>query len=165
MRSLLKKILALFRTSPRLAAFCGLSVMTFLFGFTLFSFTYLLPGTETAKAENIKNQKSVQDSKHILELHIANNGMTYIQGARVVSISGVTITLAMAWNNVTLEWAVHTDESYAGKRHFGTRFLDHAGKYISISDIHVGDIVTVSGDLDTHVNGLAVKADTVRFSH
>ena len=156
----LKRKFPIFKTDPKLAKFFSASLAVFVFGFLLFSFTYLLPDTKIARAEGTK---SSVPNKSILEVHLANNGMVYLRGAKVESISGTTLTVSTSWNAVKMLWTVRTDESYYGKRHFGTNFLDSKGKTFALADLRQGNVVNISGTLDpTHATP-TVKADAVRI--
>ncbi|HEY4505217.1 MAG TPA: hypothetical protein VJG67_00800 [Candidatus Paceibacterota bacterium] len=156
----------IFRSNPRLAGFLGVSVSTFIVGLLFFTVTYLLPGAETVKAEE-PNPASlvskVSNSKSILEVHIASNGMVFLQGGLVESVSGTTIVVGTSWEATKMSWIIHTDASDYGKRHFGTIFLDSKGKKVAITDIRVGDVITVSGTLKPSSSGMILKAEVVRI--
>ncbi len=163
MMTKIRKKFPLFLTNPRLAGFFATSLAVFIFSFLLFAFTYLVPAVETVKAEGAKVSPS--GSTVILEVHIANNGMVFLQGARVLSVSGPIFTVATSWNKIQLKWTVQTNESYYGPRHFGTDFLDTKGNILSIADIHEGSIVTVNGMLEASYAEPTVKADVIRILH
>ncbi len=148
------------KLSNFLKYFYSASVATFIFGSFLFAFTYLLPGAEVAKALDSKWTPPV--GKFIQGVNIANSGMIYIQGAKVLSVSGNQIVVSVSWNVVKMQWTVNTNESYYNKRHFGTGFLDSKGNRVFITDIHAGDIISVSGVLDTNFADPTIKADFVR---
>src|SRR3989344_995672 len=118
LHTLSKKFSSLFNESPRLAIFSSISLGVFIAGFLFFSFRYLLPNTQVAIAQEgkIENQRGKQEEsakisqtgktqtrKPILEVHIANTGMAYIQGAKVLSVSGSTIVVETVWNAVKLQ--------------------------------------------------------------
>lgn len=161
MMVLLRKKIPLLQTNPYLGIFFGVSVIAFILGFLLFAFTYLLPSINIVKAEGLT--WTPPSGKSILEVHIANNGMVYLQGANIESISGTTIVASTSWNNTKLKWTIYTNGSDYGKRHFGTSFYDSKGASITISDLHVGDIISVNGILDVNYMELVVKADVIRI--
>ena len=145
-----------------LRTFFGFSLTVFSLGLILFCFTYLLPPTPVVRAE-VLHTASVSVSGPVQEVHIANNGMVYLQGARVQSVSGTTIVVSTSWNNVNLSWIINTNGSYYGARHFGTSVLDSKGNQLTVTDVSVGNIITVSGVLDVDSTLLTVKADVVRI--
>ena len=175
-----RKFSSLFKTNPRLAIFSSVSLLIFIFGVTLFSFKYLLPDTQIAIAEankqnsqtvkqiesaKISTDKKIKVHKPIIDVHIATTGMTYIQGAEVVSITGPTIVVSTIWNTLILQWTIHTNESYYGTRHFGTNFFNRKGERVSLLDIHVGDSITISGDLEANMTTPTIMANTIRTSY
>ncbi|MDO8594926.1 MAG: hypothetical protein Q7R93_05475 [bacterium] len=151
----------LFKTNPCLAAIFSLSLATFVVGGLLFTVTSLVTGTEIAKAE--EPEWSPPTGNFILGVHIANDGTVLLQGATVESISGTTITVSTSWNATKLVWAIHTNESYFGKRHFGTNFLDPRGARKAITDLHKGDVVRVGGTFDVQYAEPTVNADSIRL--
>jgi hypothetical protein len=161
MQATLYKNFLKIKSKLSLRGFFEVSSLVFIFGVLFFSFTYLVPETGVVKAEVIEN--ALQNKSPILEVHIANNGMVYLQGARVVSVVGTTVTVSTSWKNTDLNWTVITNESYYGKRHFGTEFYDSKGKSISVSGIKVGNSVVVSGDLDSKSKELKVLAKVIRL--
>ncbi len=90
----------------------------------------------------------------IREVHIANTGLTLLRGARVLSISGSTIEVGMTWGSSDFTWSVQT--------HFGTKFLNAAGEKESVTNIHIGDVVTVTGKIVEGGMRSVVSADIVR---
>ena len=49
----LRKKFPVFKSNPRLATFFSISIATFILGFIFFAFTYILPGVEIVKAEEV----------------------------------------------------------------------------------------------------------------
>jgi len=158
----LKKKIPLFESNPRLATFSSISVAVFVLGFVLFSFVYSFSDTKIVKAENVVWTPPV--GKSIMEVHLANNGLVYIQGARIESISGTIIEISTSWNTVKLKWTIYTNGSSYGKRRFGTSFLDSNGKELTIKDLRVGGIISVNGVFDLTQAGPTVKAEVIRIS-
>lgn len=160
MESLRKKFPVINR-NPFLATFFGVSVVVFVIGFVLFSVVYLFSGTEKVIAE-VLNGVPKESRKYIVDVHIANSGMVYLQGARVESVSGSRLVVSTAWNSTRLEWVVNTNGSDYGKRHFGTQFSDRKGNKLTIADIGVGSVISVNGFFEASDGGLTLKADFVR---
>ena len=93
-------------------------------------------GAEAAAAAS-----SVPEAKHapILEMHIANNGLVLLEGARVISLSGARIRVEMKWSSGTFAWVAQTNSK--------TKFFASNGERSALSDIRVGDTLTVTGML------------------
>lgn len=89
-----------------------------------------------------------------LELHIANNGLVYIQGARVRSASRSLMVVAMEWKSAPLQWVIRTNED--------TKFISANGEFGVFSDIAPGDFVNISGHLTGTSPEFSVQAEIVR---
>jgi hypothetical protein len=72
-------------------------------------------------------------------VHIANDGLTYVQGASVASIGNGTISIALAWGGATFNWTVTTNSN--------TKFYSKSGEKGTIEGIQVGDYIDVTGAL------------------
>jgi|GEM_PF-5457804 len=103
--------------------------------------------------------------KSILEIHVANNGMTYLRGAKVISVQGSTLNVETAWNSVAFDWIIQTNGVTYDTRHFGTRILDASGNELDISRVQVGDVVLISGQLDVNSKIPTINADVVRIAN
>lgn len=99
---------------------------------------------------SITDQKQPQ-----LELHIANNGLVYMQGARVISISRTTLVVASEWDAGAFRWSVETD----GK----TRVVLADGEKGDFSDVRVGAYVNINGLLVPSTFGQAMQAESIRL--
>jgi hypothetical protein len=169
MMTYLRKKFPFLQDSPRMATFFGVSSTVFIVAF-LFSFiSYLSGGVEFAKADAKEEKTSaaltstVESNKTpILEVHIANNGMVYLQGARIEAINDKVIIVSTSWNDTKLNWTIYTNESYFESHHFGTDFLDSKGAHITINEMRVGDIVSVNGTLNPGSGDIGIKASVVR---
>jgi hypothetical protein len=165
MMNVLRKKFPFFQSNPRLAVFFGISSSVFIIGFILFILVSLLSSTEIAMGQDIQ-PVSVRNKKDpILEVHMANNGMAFLQGVLVEYVSSTKIIVSTAWGSTKIQWILNTNESYYSGRHFGTSFLDSKGNNISARDIKVGDIITASGMLDSKATELTLKADVIRRSY
>jgi|GEM_PF-5055729 hypothetical protein len=90
----------------------------------------------------------------VLEMHIANDGLVFLQGARVDSINGTTIQVETDFPGGNFVWMVQTNS--------GTQFPTPTASNTALSDVHVGDIVDVTGMLAGGSGQLAVNAQFVR---
>src|SRR3989344_9568304 len=88
------------------------------------------------------------------ELHIANNGLVLLRGARVLDISGDSMRVAIPWSSGMLSWTVNIE----GR----TQFLTADGEKGARADIQTGDTVTVSGMLDAGGTNPSIVAQYVR---
>ncbi|HAO64686.1 TPA: hypothetical protein DCQ44_01760 [Candidatus Taylorbacteria bacterium] len=87
-------------------------------------------------------------------INIANNGLTYIQGARVTEITGNTIKTSMSLNSNTFDWVIETSGA--------TKLINHLGQKQTISDIKVGDYLMVTGKLLESKGSYIINAEFVR---
>ena len=90
----------------------------------------------------------------MLEIHIANNGLVLLRGARVMSISGSTVHVEMTWGVSHFTWIVQTSSN--------THILTPQGESTTLADIHIGDSVTVTGMLSAHTTESTIDAEFVR---
>ena len=166
------EIHSLLNARPYLKTLLSVSFSVFAIGILSLSFSLVPPRVEVAQAQGLEtDQVTLQPARvsqvkkaPIFEIHVANNGMVYIQGAHVESVSGTNIKISTSWNTVKMSWTIRTNETYYGPRHFGTSFLDQKGSRLAIGDIQVGDVVAVNGMFEAGQSELVVKADTVRVT-
>ena len=97
---------------------------------------------------------AAQSAEVMREVHIANNGLMLLRGARVTSVSGNTIRVTLSWGSSDFTWVLLTDS--------GTTFLTASGEKQALSDIRVGDIVTATGTLNESGSSSVISADFVR---
>lgn len=90
----------------------------------------------------------------MLEVHIANNGLVLLRGARVVSISSNNIRVATTWESTAVQWTLKTNSN--------TKFYNSKGETQTIGDIKMGSIVSASGHLSGSGDALAIEARSVR---
>jgi hypothetical protein len=98
-----------------------------------------------------------------LEIHIANNGLVLLRSATVEAVDGNTVTLSTSWGAEHMHWTVRTNGSDYEVHHYGTQFLDSAGRPSTVADLHVGGLVTVTGMLDQNASDPTIAANTVRM--
>lgn len=88
------------------------------------------------------------------EVHIANNGLVLLRGARVISIADGTIHVGVTLGSSRFLWAVKIDNY--------SKFLTPDGQAESLSDIKTGGILTVTGRLSAGGPEPTIGADFVR---
>ncbi|HEY5383430.1 MAG TPA: hypothetical protein VIJ88_02665 [Candidatus Paceibacterota bacterium] len=139
------------------------SIVFFVFSLSIFLFS-LPPHKAAAKGTAAASVPAVAAGVPLfpLEMHIANNGLTLLRSARVVTVNGTTITVSTAWGSTNFKWIVLTNASNYETRHFGTRFLNRDGQDIVSQGVSVGDYVTITGMLDTAAQEPTLDADSVR---
>lgn len=108
----------------------------------------------SAHAAEAASLSAVPAKPVMLEVHIANNGLVLLRGARVISISYSTIRVGMAWGASSFTWRLDTDSN--------TRFLTPRGEKATFADIQVGDTLTVTGLLTKSGTEPTIDAETVR---
>ncbi len=74
-----------------------------------------------------------------LEMHVANDGLVFLRGVRVVSISGNDIHVAMSYQTATFLWLIRVDAS--------TKFFTSQGEKGTSADMQIGQQITVTGML------------------
>ncbi len=89
-----------------------------------------------------------------VEIHIANNGLVLLRGARVTSVSGNTIYVATKSGSVDFVWIVQTGSA--------TKLLTSKGEKQTLADIQPGDYVKVTGTLLESGARSRIDADFVR---
>lgn len=72
---------------------------------------------------------------------IASDGLVHLRDARVVSISGNAIEVSVSFDGDDFAWIADTSAA--------TKFPDGSGRNQSISAIRSGDIVDVTGELQS----------------
>lgn len=90
----------------------------------------------------------------VREVHIANNGLVLLRGARVVSISGRLLQVAIAWNSTDFIWLVQTSAA--------TKFLTPDSAEQPLDSLHVGDVVSITGTLSPRGAWPTIDAKFVR---
>ncbi len=108
--------------------------------------TVYLSGNATAPSTTAENTTQ--------EVHIANNGLVLLRDARVLSLSGNTVEVGMTWGSSEFTWSIRTD--------FSTKFFDPQGEKMRVTNIHIGDIITVTGNITQSGARPIIDADIVR---
>ncbi len=112
------------------------------------------PPVQAAAVTPVVKEEPSSESAPDLELHIANNGLVYLEGARVVSVSNSEIDVKTAWGSSEFHWTINIDN--------GTRFILKNGERGTIQNIEVGDHVSISGPLEGNTPQLTISAESVR---
>lgn len=89
-----------------------------------------------------------------LEVHIYDNGSVLVHGARVEQVAGSTIYTKVYWGLAFLRLTVRTSEK--------TQFLKKSGSEMKMSEIKVGDFVTIEGDFFSGNTSLDVNAKKIK---
>ena len=129
-----------------------------------FSILAFPSGAQTAEASALKEQHDRANAGiksdlpvsagTLLEMHIANDGLVFMRGARVTSVSGKSIVVAIAWGSMGTSWTVHTNDA--------TYFATRGGEKITLSKINVGDSITITGKLNQGASQPTIEAVAVR---
>jgi len=90
----------------------------------------------------------------VVDVHIGKEGKAMITGAKVVSVTAPVINVAVTWGSFVMNWAVKTDANTQIVRRF-------SGK-ADLSEVGVGDFLSVSGMLDTTAATPTILAKTIR---
>jgi hypothetical protein len=93
----------------------------------------------------------------MLEVHIANNGAVLLRDARVVSIDGDNLRVAMSWEVADFIWLVQTSPT------LNTSFLRVKGEKGALIDIRVGDFITITGKLVSSGGEPTITAQIIRM--
>jgi hypothetical protein len=89
-----------------------------------------------------------------LEVHIYDNGSVLIHGARVEQVAGSTIYTKVYWGLAFLRLTIRTTDK--------TVFVKKNGSETRISDIKVGDFITIEGDFYSGTSSLDVTARKIK---
>ncbi len=89
-----------------------------------------------------------------LEVHIYDNGSVLIHGARVEQVAGSTIYTKVYWGLAFLRLTIRTSDK--------TTFVKKNGSETKISDIKVGDFITIEGDFYSGTSSLDVTARKIK---
>lgn len=111
-------------------------------------------------AKNDSNKDKTEDRSTLpvsskVSIDINNSGRTSVTGAKVTSVSGDTFVANTTWGSASLTFTVKVSSS--------TSIKDAKGKNnMPLSNIVVGDVVNVSGSLNTGASGLTVDASQIK---
>lgn len=154
-------VLADMMRANRLAALLFAGGVFFVFSFSAFLFS-LPSNSVSAEGPAVPALATTVSGVRPLEIHIADNGLVLMRSARVVAVSGTTILVSTTWGLADFRWVVRTNATSYETHNFGTRFLSRDGTKLSYMDIHEGDLVTITGALDSTASEPTLNADSVR---
>lgn len=89
-----------------------------------------------------------------LEVHIYDNGSVLVHGARIEQIAGNTIYTKVYWGPTFLRLMIRTSEK--------TQFTKKFGGEIKVTDMQVGDFITIEGDFFSGSVSLDVTARKIK---
>lgn len=105
------------------------------------------------EAERVSSMPEVGPTP-MREVHIANNGLVLLRGAEVISTSGSTMRVGLAWEGNNFNWKIKTNGQ--------TKFFTATGEKGTAGDIQTGDIVSVSGMLASSGGESVIIAEFLR---
>lgn len=109
------------------------------------------------KNDDRENKSRENDARQVgstLEIHIFDEGMVLVRGAKVTAVSGSVISAATVFGSTNLMWTINVTDS--------TNFVQRSNKQSNLSDISVGDFVSFKGDLVTTASTLTVNAKILK---
>ena len=144
------------------ASLASISVGAFLLAYalqpSLLAVNYGIPAAHSEHAAlSASATSSVFAQAQLREINIANDGLVYIKSTTIESVSAGIIVADVSWGTMTLEWNVNIN---TGKG--GTNFIQPDGNPGSLADIQPGEVVTISGMLDTTAPEPTINAQYVR---
>lgn len=87
------------------------------------------------------------------QVSIAGTGQVIVRGAKVISVSGSTLSVSTGWGATAIQWTIRTNGS--------TKFYPSGTSTDILRSIKAGDLLSFSGELDANgrfvVNATAVK--------
>ncbi len=90
------------------------------------------------------------------EVHITSDGKATVSAVRVMQIFGSTFATRMYWGSAYVRLAVKTNNQ--------TKFLRATGEATTISEIVEGNILDVSGELESGSDSLTLVASSIKNS-
>ena len=94
-------------------------------------------------------------SAPMLGITVANNGLVYLKGARVRSVSLGGMDVVLQWGSENFDWRVTTPLS--------VRYVGQNGELGSHASIHAGDRVAITGILDKSADTPTLVAQYIRL--
>lgn len=144
--------------------FFALSVSIFLYSFISDTSAQKVAAAALVKTGGPATAYAAASSAPVLEIHIANNGLTLVRDATITDIHGSTLLVSSKWGSQEFKWIVLTDASTFENRTFGTRFWTKDNQPMSLGNLRVGDRITVTGMLVTSAIDPTIDATAVRSS-
>ena len=97
---------------------------------------------------------ATEDEDSPKAMNVANNGLILLRGARIISVDSDSIIAEVTWGSQNFIWNIKTERN--------TKFIQN-GEKTTIEELRIGDVGTITGDLDTDAREPTVIADYVRF--
>ncbi|MDO8620245.1 MAG: hypothetical protein Q7R64_02760 [bacterium] len=101
-----------------------------------------------------KNRDDIRAVGSTLEVHISDNGIALVRGAKVTAVSGSIVTASTVWGATTLSWTVMSDTT--------TNLLRRSGGKSNLSEFSVGDFISFQGPLNLNSANLTVNAKILK---
>ena len=105
-------------------------------------------------ASAVIGQISTTEDDNPKAMNVANNGLILLRGARIISVESDAIVAEVKWGSQNFIWNIKTERN--------TKFIQN-GEKTTIEELRIGDVGTITGDLDTDEREPTVIADYVRF--
>jgi hypothetical protein len=118
-------------------------IVSLLFGFGNFVFAQSLVSDSDF---DIKSPKP--------EIHINKDGRVFIEGAKVMQFTGNTMYARVIWDNIFLRIVIKTDQN--------TSFIRRYGEAVNISNIAVGNYLSIEGSLESNADSLSIMAAKIK---
>lgn len=90
----------------------------------------------------------------VRQMTIGNNGIVYLQNATLVSIAGDTATIESAWGAAGFVWRGEITDA--------TKIMHDDGSPAALSSFSAGQMVTVTGQIDTTSVEPAIRVQFLR---
>lgn len=90
------------------------------------------------------------------EMHLTKDGAASISQAKVMQIAGNTLFARLYWSDAFIRFTIKTNSS--------TKFFRGTGEKTTISEIKEGDILDVTGTLETGTDTLNLVATSIKNS-
>ena len=88
------------------------------------------------------------------EIHINKDGRVLIEGAKIMQFVGNTMYARVIWDNIFLRIVVKTDQN--------TSFVRRYGEAVNISNIAVGNYLSIEGSLESNADSLSIIAAKIK---
>ncbi len=90
------------------------------------------------------------------EIHVTKDGKASVSSAKIMQIAGNTFFARLYWGDAFIRFTIKTNSA--------TKFLRGTGEGTTIAEIKEGDILDVSGELQSQSDTLTVIASSVKNS-
>ncbi len=146
-----QKIRSLFFHNTLLFIGFGGAFLFFMFSAIVFFFIVLETPPKAAAVDQVI---AATQSNRVLEMHIANNGLIFLKGARIQSISSNLLTVDMTWDATQFHWNVLVTPS--------TVFMKQDGEIMSLENLREGDTIMINGSIAGGISSWTIDAQTIR---